>query len=148
MSCEAGGVKLHTVLTLGSFGLMEKVTPSRLLPIHGLSTSLTSDFCSWPHFRPQHPSPFSHLWLTTLLLGAMADPVLLEREILTRLQYFWLHYALLGRRKLRRFPVFLQPQYDPGPMVYKIANSCCDHGLPRPQGPGGNRPRGTWRKSS
>ena len=52
------------------------------------------------------------------------------------------HDATSGRRKLPHFPDFPQPQYTPGPMVYKIANSCCDHGLPRPQGPGGKRANG------
>lgn len=39
-----------------------------------------------------------------------------------------LHDATSGRRKR--------------PHGYKIANSCCDQGLPRPQGPGGNRAKG------
>lgn len=34
------------------------------------------------------------------------------------------------------------PNILPGPMAYKIANSCCDHGLPRPQGPGGKPGQG------
>lgn len=63
-------------------------------------------------------------------------------------QSSWLHRAPLGRRKSPFFPVFPQLQYDQSPMAYKIANSCCDHGLPRPQGPEGIEPRGTWRKSS
>lgn len=35
------------------------------------------------------------------------------------------------------------PRTLPGPVAYKIANSCCDHGLPRPQGPGGKRAKGS-----
>lgn len=53
-----------------------------------------------------------------------------------------LHDATSGRRKLPCFPDFPRPQYTPGPMAYKIANSCCDHGLPRPQGPWGKRANG------
>lgn len=53
-----------------------------------------------------------------------------------------LHDATSGRRKLPYFPNFPQPQYTPGPTAYKIANSCCDHGLPRPQGPWGKRANG------
>lgn len=31
---------------------------------------------------------------------------------------------------------------SPSPVACKIANSCCDHGLPRPQGPGGKLAKG------
>lgn len=48
-----------------------------------------------------------------------------------------------GRRK---WPDFPQPHCTPSPVAYKIANSCCDHGLPRPQGPGGKRANGNLEK--
>ena len=138
---------------------MEKaVITGSLAPPHpfGLSISLPSGFhlIRWPSYKmlpSHHPQPLSCLWscrppsslapvTAPTLSQARAPPS--EATPDSGSGPPLLHDATSGRRKLPYFPDFPQPQSTPGPMAYKIANSCCDHGLPRPQGPWGKRANG------
>lgn len=122
----------------------------------GLSTSLPCDLhvTRWLVATLQSPTCMSSrlplALLTSLLLGPCDRPhTFLGLGHLPQRQAPALALALLccmtppqGGGNCPTSLTSPQPQYTPHPMAYKIANSCCDHGLPRPQGPGGKQAKG------